>query len=225
MRKSDKVLADLAEAPVTLNVHPGRSPETICGFIEAMKEEGYRILEILARPLDEAIELLKAAMDSPQRDHVWIGMGTVKTERDAKQVVELNPDFIVSPTFSARVLHVAAQAGIPYIPGVITLQDVQDILEAFEDEGLELKVLKVCPVNILNHDYFGILSEIYPGIVFCPTGTGGMETLSEWKKIPSVGPVMESLFVPPEMLDAQDWSVVRARLAEITAIAKQSTGR
>jgi len=224
MPNSDDVLKDLAEAPVTLNVFPQRSAEAICGFLEVMEAEGCRILEILCRPLAEAADLLRQLNDMPQRTLAHVGLGTVKTRRDAEAIVDLRPDFIVSPAFSARVLAVAAEAGIPYIPGIITLQDVQDVLEAFEDHGLELKVLKVCPINILNYEYFEVLHGIYPGIVFCPTGTVTMATLPKWKSISYVGPAMENWFVPAEMLDAKDWPAARGRLAEIREIVRKAKG-
>ena len=224
MASSDDVLKDLAEAPVTLNVYPQRSAETMCGFLEVMKAEDYRILEILGRPVAEAADLLRQLNDAPQRSLARVGLGTIKTQRDAEAVVDLHPDFIVSPAFSARVLAVAADAGIPYIPGIITLQDVQDVLEAFEDNGLELKVLKVCPINILNYEYFEVLHGIYPGVVFCPTGTVTPETLAKWKALSYVGPAMENWFVPAEMLDAQDWPAARGRLAEIREIVRKAKG-
>ncbi|HIE43604.1 MAG TPA: hypothetical protein EYP78_02260 [Candidatus Omnitrophica bacterium] len=73
------------------------------------------------------------------------------------------------------MLKIAKQARIPYIPGVRTFQDVQDIWEASEEEKLELKVLKICPVIGITPEYINCLSSCYPGITFCPTGTVGIE--------------------------------------------------
>jgi len=210
----NEVLKHISEAPVMINIYPGAA-ELICRFIEVLHEQDYPAIEILARPLDEALDLVRRINDSPQRKLIHIGMGTIKTQEDAQRAVEVQPDFIVSPAFSRRVLDVAVKAGIPYIPAVCTLQDVQDVMDAFEDVGRDVRVLKLCPVEIVTYKYVKILGAIYPGIVFCPTGTVALEDLPEWNKLQCIGPAMESSFVPREMIEAKDWQAVRNRLNQI----------
>ena len=98
----------------------------------------------------------------------------------------MKPDFLVSPAFSQRVLDAALEAKIPYIPAVHTFQDVQDVIDAFDDRGVEVRLLKLCPVYGLTRDYVRSLCGCFPGIVFCPTGEITLENYYDWKSTPGI---------------------------------------
>ena len=166
-----------------LNVFP-QPAEQICRYVEILHEESFPAIEVLARPLDEALDMIRQINDSPQRKLLYLGVGTITTADAARRAVALEPDFVVSPAFSSRVLDIVAESGIPYIPAVRTFQDVQDILDAFEDKGLNVELLKFCPVMGLTPEYLRSLGGCYPGILFCPTCTITLESLPEWKKVP-----------------------------------------
>ena len=210
----DEVLADILRTPAMINLYP-READTVRRYVRVLREEGYAALEILARPPTAALTLFKELSAGPERHLLRLGLGTVKTRRDAEQAVSVKPDFLVSPAFSRRVLEVAVEADLPYIPGVCTLQDVQDVLDAFEDVGREVKVLKLCPMAVLNAEYVRILGAIYPGIMFCPTGTVTLEELPEWSGMPNIGPAMQSEYVPDELFETRDWDGVRRCLRTV----------
>ena len=136
----------------------------------------------------------------------------MRTRQDALQAVALRPDFLVSPAFSRHVLEVAVDANIPYIPAVHTFQDVQNVIDAFGDCGLEVRVLKLCPVYGLTHEYVQALCGCFPGISFCPTGEITLDNYVQWKRMPGIIAPMGSGFVSEDLLNAGDWEGVRARL-------------
>ena len=221
----EDVLVELSRAPAQLNIMPDYPVDTVCGYIDVINEEGYPILEILGRPMDKALAILEELNARPQRSKVYMAIGTIITRSDAERVAALRPDLMVSPAFSRKVLEVAVQADIPYVPGISSLQDVQDVLDAFEDVGREVTVLKVCPVDLLGRDLVGVIGGIYPGIALCPTGTINMEDIPEWKAMPWMGAPMERWFVPDEMIHACDWDVIRSRLQEIKRLAAEGLSR
>ena len=124
----------LFQAPILPTVMP-MAAERLCGFCEVLHQEGYLALEVLGRPLDAALTAVAQAMRQPQRAKVNWGIGTLRTRDDARRAVDLGPDFVVSPAFSRNVLDGAAEAGIAYIPGVLTFQDVQDVIDAFGERA------------------------------------------------------------------------------------------
>jgi len=132
---------------------------------------------------------------------------------------------MVSPAFSRHILDVAVEADIAYLPAVSTLQDIQNILEAYAEVGRELKVLKVCPVKIVTMEIAQMYANIFPGIVFCPTGTIEIEALSAWKANPWMGVAMEQWFVPTEVIQARDWDTARASLRKIKALAAEGVAQ
>lgn len=217
----EDVLKKLVGAPAQLNIMPHFSVDAVCGYIDLLHEESFPILEILGRPMDDALELLAQVNERPQRAKVFMAVGTVRTRDDAKRVVELKPDFVVSGAFSRRVLDVTVEAGIPYVPAISTLQDIQNVLDAFEDVGRELKVLKVCPADMTNIYFLSMYAGIFPGISFCPTGNIRLEDIPAWKAMPWMGAPMERWFIADELIHAEDWEAIRTRLREIKELARQ----
>jgi 2-keto-3-deoxy-6-phosphogluconate aldolase len=216
---NNKVFQDIETAPVMINIHSVHDVDTVCEFIQLLHKEDYPAMEILARPtLDDGLDLLRQLNDRPEREKIHVGVGTIKTKKAAEEVVKLNPDFLVSPAFSRRVLDVAVKAEIPYLPAVSSLQNIQDVLDAFEDVGWDVTLLKLCPVEVLTYETVKIMGAIYPGILFCPTGSVDLETLPEWNKIPCVGPAMESTFIPRDMRMKKQWEQARQILQTIRKI-------
>jgi len=202
-------------------VFPARlNEDTVCSYIRLLHEEGYPALEILCRPLDAALDLFSRVDRREERKLICLGLGTVTSRAAAKRAVELGPDFLVSPAFSRNVLGVAVEAGIPYIPGVLTLQDVQGVLDAFEDAGLAVEILKLCPASEVDLDYVATLAGCHPGIKFCPSGGVSMDNLAYWKSSPHVGAaIMGGLFVPQDALESGDWPEARRILRMAREIA------
>jgi 2-dehydro-3-deoxyphosphogluconate aldolase/(4S)-4-hydroxy-2-oxoglutarate aldolase len=214
-----EVWQDVSNAPVSVNLWPRHPVETICRLIDVMREEGFGLLEIMARPPEDAECLLRELNERPHRQQVRLSIGTLLRSSDARRFAALHPDALVSPGFSRGVLDVAVETDLLYVPGVCTVQDVQDVLEAFEAVGREVRILKLCPVDILTWDYVQMLSAMYPGILFCPTGTITLDNLPMWKALPCIGPAMQA-FVTPEMLENGDWGAVRGRLQAIRGVLK-----
>lgn len=215
---SNSVLDEMRAAPIVPTVFP-LAADILCNYARVLSEEGYPCLELLSRPLDRAIQTFREIRTRPERRLVHWGIGTILTERAAQQAAELRPDFLVSPAFSQRVLKIASEAGIPYIPGVHSFQDVQDALEAFEEQGLKLKLLKLCPIYGLTSEYVAALCGCYPGILFCPTGEVTLENYREWKQMPGIAAPMGSRFIPQGALERGDFAEVRSRLRDFRLLA------
>ena len=212
----DEAIEAIIATPVMTNIDPRYdwvSAEALREFIKVLTAEGYRALEILARPFEAAAALIERLNEWPEREQIVLGFGTMKTKQEAEAALALQPDFFVSAVFSPGVFEVAVRENIAYMPAVCTLQDVQNVLDAFEAAGRKVKALKICPVNMIGMDCVVMMTNIYPGIIYCPTGTVTVDNLREWKAIEGIGPPMQSEFVPAAMLGAGDWEAVRQRLA------------
>lgn len=214
-------LEQILQAPFVPTVYP-LPAEILAAYADVLYEEGFPALEVLARPLDTALEAMKKINQLPQRKRILWGLGTMTTRTAAQQAVELQPDFLVSPAFSHKILEVCVKADIPYIPAVLTFQDVQDVLDAFEEYGIPVKILKLCPIQELSTEYVRLLGGCFPGITFCPTGGINRENFVEWLRAPYVAAPMESHFVPRELLINGDFEAVRVRLREIRALAAEA---
>lgn len=218
---SQAMYESLVKAPALPTVYP-ISANVLCRYAETLAAEQYPALEMLARPLDDMLSTLREVFAKPQRSALYWGIGTLKSRADALAAAELRPDFLVSPAFSRRVLEVAVDVGIPYIPAVHTFQDVQNVLDAFDEYGLGVQLLKLCPVYGLSAEYVRSLSGCFPGIVFCPTGEITLNNYVNWKHLPGVVAPMGSRLVPRELLEAQDFDAVRQRLRLLRELSATS---
>lgn len=108
------------------------------------------------------------------RPAAMVGAGTVLTAADARSAVAAGARFLLSPAYGEGVLDVAAQAGVPYIPGVFTAGDVWRCLDA----GLD--VLKLFPAAPLGPAGMRALLEPFPAVRCLPTGGITVEAAGEW---------------------------------------------
>lgn len=57
----------------------------------------------------------RCAPNGPERHSVPWGIGAITNREAPLRAAELQPDFLISPAFSRRVLELAVEAGIPYV--------------------------------------------------------------------------------------------------------------
>jgi len=77
-----------------------------------------------------------------------VGMGTVLDVETAKQVLDANADFIVSPAFQPEVVTFVMAQDVLMAPGITTPS------EAVQAWGMGVKILKFFPIGALGLDYF-----------------------------------------------------------------------
>ena len=110
-----------------------------------------------------------------------IGAGTVINKEQAKKVIGLGVDFIVSPGFDKKVAKLCNAKKVLYIPGVIT---PTEIIKAMK---YQLKILKFFPASA-----FGGVATLkayqspFHEIKFVPTGGINESNISEYLSQPNV---------------------------------------
>ncbi len=210
----------IKRTPALPTVHP-TTVDVLCNYAQALSAEQYSAIELMARPLEQIVPTLREVFLRKERNLTLWGIGTIKSREEASIAAELRPDFLVSPAFSHRVLEVAVDFGIPYIPGVYTFQDVQNVIDAFDEYKLAPQVLKLCPAMGVSPEYISAMVSCFPGISFCPTGNITLENYSAWKTIPGIVAPMGSNFVPVEWLRSGDIESVRNRLQFIRRLCEE----
>lgn len=193
----------LTHAPLVPTVMPMPGVQ-LAAYVELLAQAKYPVIEVLCRPAEQALPLVEELFESRHRHTIRWGIGTIRDAATAQRVVALRPDFMVSPAFSRRVLDVAVEAGVPYVPAVHTFQDVQDVLDAFDDHGLHVRVLKLCPIYGLSNDYVQSLRGCFPGITFCPTGEVTIENYATWRGMVGAGAPMGRRLIPPDAVACGD---------------------
>lgn len=146
MSKRDAILTQLDAIGVMAGMRGNFGPDNAIAVTTTLLEEGYNIFELTMNST-EPLEALKA-LKAQHGDAAYVGMGTVLSIDEAKQVMDAGADFIVSPAFQPDVVKYIVDAGLFMAPGVITPS------EAVHAWSLGVPVLKLFPVGSIGIEYF-----------------------------------------------------------------------
>jgi len=126
---------------------------------------GVRVLEYTNRG-KQALDNFKALKKVQKKEltDLNIGIGTIKNISEAEAFVDAGADFIVAPTISGEVAKVAHKHKLLWIPGCMTPTEIY----AAQKHGAEL--VKVFPANILGPAFISSIKELFPGLLFMPSG-------------------------------------------------------
>lgn len=149
-------------------------------------------------------------------DGLTVGAGTVINPEQAARAQAAGATFLVSPGFSASVADFAADAGLPYIPGVASASEIMAAL----DKGLE--IVKFFPAVVSG----GIpavkaLSAPFPQIKFVATGGIGPKNLPEWIGHPAIASVGGSWMITRDDVAHHNWETITRLSAEAVEIVKE----
>ncbi len=100
-----------------------------------------------------------------------MGVGTIKNLAQSKAYQAAGADFLVSPGFVPEVAADAVKNDIFYAPGCMTPTEII----AAENAGI--RFIKLFPGNMLGPEFMSTIKEIFPGLLFMPTG--GVDTTKE----------------------------------------------
>ncbi len=134
-------------------------------IIRTLYNAGITVMEYTnrAKPAFDNFKVLRKAVDKEMPD-LYLGIGTIKNISEAEAFVDAGADFIVAPTINAEVAKVAHKHKLLWIPGCMTPTEIY----AAQKNGAEL--VKIFPANVLGPAFISSVREIFPGILFMPTG-------------------------------------------------------
>ncbi len=175
----------------------------------ALVEGGVRLLEITLRTahgLAGAEAIMRAVPDA------IVGIGTVLTPQDLARAVSAGARFALSPGATPELLDAAAEAPVPFLPGIATASELM--------EGMQrgFTVAKFFPASTAG----GIpglraLAGPFPAVRFCPTGGISASNASEWLAEPNVVAVGGSWLTPAVDVAASRWDEIRERASQTLA--------
>jgi 2-dehydro-3-deoxyphosphogluconate aldolase/(4S)-4-hydroxy-2-oxoglutarate aldolase len=138
---------------------------------------GVRAIEYTNRG-PAALENFKVLKNAQQTEmpELLLGIGTIKSEQEAKNFIAAGADFIVAPIVNSAVAKLAHEHGILWCPGCMTPTEIYTA----QQNGAAL--IKLFPANILGHSFLSSIKELFPGQLFMPTGGVELhiENISNW---------------------------------------------
>ena len=206
MSKIEKVTGVITEQgilPLYFNADETVSVEVLRAVFRA----GIKAVEYTNRG-DAALNNFKkmAEIRDTEMPGLLLGVGTIKNLPQAENYIKAGADFLVSPGFVKEVADYAVSKDIFYAPGCMTPSEII----AAENAGI--KFIKLFPGNILGPEFLGSVKEIFPKLLFMPTG--GVDTTKEnieaWFKagVSAVG--MGSKLISKKLMEAKDYASIEA---------------
>jgi 2-dehydro-3-deoxyphosphogluconate aldolase/(4S)-4-hydroxy-2-oxoglutarate aldolase len=214
MSKSQKAIeAVVAQGILPLYFNPD---ETVSiQILRAIHRAGIKAIEYTNRG-EAAFNNFKkmVAVRNQEMPDMLLGIGTIKTLQQAKDYVGAGADFMVSPGFVPEVAAYAISNDVFYAPGCMTPSEII----AAENAGV--KFIKLFPGNMLGPEFLSSIKEIFPKLLFMPTG--GVDTTKEsieaWYKAGVCAVGMGSKLISKKLMEAKDYASIELATREVLAL-------
>lgn len=172
---------------------------------DALLEAGLPTAEITFRT-DAAAGVLARLRD--ERPELLIGAGTLLSPAQVRQAVEAGAAYGLAPGYDPAVVDAAAQAGLPFIPGVMTPSDIT----LATARGCRL--MKFFPATAAGG--LSMLKNIsapfaHLGLSFIPTGGVKLDNMGEWLALPEITAVGGTWIATARQMAEGDWAGIRDR--------------
>lgn len=149
---------------------------------------------------------------------ICVGVGTILTPEQAKEVKATRAAFGVAPGMNPRVIKAAQEAGLPFAPGICTPSDLEAAIE------LGCRFVKFFPAEAMGGvSYLRSMAAPYKhlGIQYFPLGGLNAANMLEYLKEPNVPTIGGSWIVRPELVAKADWAGITASAASVVQILKK----
>lgn len=144
-------------------------------IIDAVKKGGIDMVEI-TMTVPGALDIIKNVTKHYTNDEVCIGAGTVLDPETARVCILAGAKYIVSPTLNTDTIKLCNRYRIGVIPGVMTVQNAVEALEA----GAE--VLKLFPSNALGPKILKQYKAPVPQANYLITAGIELTNIKDWIK-------------------------------------------
>ena len=214
MSKSQKAIeAVVAQGILPLYFNPD---ETVSiEILRAIHRAGIKAVEYTNRG-EAAFNNFKkmVAIRNQEMPDMLLGIGTIKTLQQAKDYVGAGADFMVSPGFVPEVAAYAISNDVFYAPGCMTPSEII----AAENAGV--KFIKLFPGNMLGPEFLSSIKEIFPKLLFMPTG--GVDTTREsieaWYKAGVCAVGMGSKLISKKLMEQKDYATIESATREVLGL-------
>ena len=175
---------------------------------QALVDGGIRVLEITLRT-EAGLEAVKRIRQ--EVPGAIVGVGTISSPQLLEASIKAGAAFGVSPGTPPTLLKAIVASGLPFFPGVATMTEVMQVMEA------GLTVMKFFPaVAAGGVKMLESFAGPFPQVEFCPTGGINAANAPEFFKLKNVVCVGGSWLTPKNLIANGDW-------AGITRLAQEAT--
>jgi 2-dehydro-3-deoxyphosphogluconate aldolase/(4S)-4-hydroxy-2-oxoglutarate aldolase len=152
---------------------------------------------------------------------MMVGVGTILSPQQVREVKEAGASFGVSPGMNPRVVSEAVRLGLAFAPGVCTPTDIELAVE----QGCRLmKFFPSEPSGGLPYLRTIAAPFAHLGVKYIPLGGVNAENAERYLREPSVQALGGSWLAPRELIARKNWEAITANAREASAIVKSVRG-
>ena len=189
--------------------------------LRALYQSGIRTVEYTNR--GEAalnnFRKMRAVLDSELKG-MYLGVGTIKNAEAAQAFIDAGADYIISPGLVEDAARVADANKMLWVPGCMTPSEI------IRAEQLGAKLVKLFPGNILGPSFLSAIKELFPNLLFMPTGGVEVEkeNLSGWFRAGVCAVGMGSKLITKSALENKDYERIKTDTQKSLALIKEVRG-
>jgi len=195
-----------------------KDPEVSIEVLKALYKAGIRTVEYTNR--GEAALKNFAAMRKvcdTELAGMYLGVGTIKNAEAAQAFIDAGADYLISPGLVEDAVAVADRNNIIWVPGCMTPSEI------IRAEQLGARLVKLFPGNILGPGFLSAIKELFPNLLFMPTG--GVEAekgnISGWFKAGVCAVGMGSKLITKSALETRDYAGITKATEEAIALINE----
>ena len=196
----------------------GIEDEKLIPLAEAMYEGGVRLLEVTysqdGRISDEQTAENIRLLVEHFGDRMYIGAGTVLTERQVELTYEAGGRFIISPDTSAEVIMKTRELGLVSMPGALTPTEIQ----AAHKYGADF--VKLFPIANMGPGYVKAVKAPLSHIKLLAVGGVDETNMRDYLKAGVSGFGISSSIVDKEALKNNDYAAITALARRYVEVIK-----
>lgn len=179
----------------------------------ALLDGGMNVIEVTFRTeaAAEAIRAVKAEVPG-----MLVGAGTVVSPEQVVSALDCGVDFGLAPGLNPDTVKRFQDAGVPFIPGVMSPSDIEAALalgcghlKFFPAESAGgVPMLKAMGAPYKSH-----------GVQFCPTGGLKLSNMNDYLAMPEVFAIGGSWLATARQIAAGEWEAITSQVAEAMEMA------
>jgi 2-dehydro-3-deoxyphosphogluconate aldolase/(4S)-4-hydroxy-2-oxoglutarate aldolase len=185
---------------------------TICKkVLDAVINCGLPILEFTNRGPKAMGNFKQLVMHLGNNTGSTLGVGSVKTDEEARMFIDLGASLIVSPFLDKSIAKVCVKNNIPWIPGCGTLTEMMTA------EKLGAEVVKLFPGGVFGPKFISSVLAPCPWLKIMPTGgvTADLDNISEWFTAGAYCLGMGSKLISKEYLEDDDFDGLEKHILQV----------
>ncbi len=194
-----------------------KDAEVSLAVLRALYNAGIRAVEYTNRG-EAALQNFKKMREvcDAELTGMYLGIGTIKNGDMAQTFIDAGADYIICPGLIEEVAAVADKKNMLWVPGCMTPSEI------IRAENMGAKMIKLFPGNILGPAFMSSIKELFPGLLFMPTGGVDLdkENIEGWFKAGVCAVGMGSKLVSKQLLEQKDYAKIEAVTRQAMDIVK-----